>query len=91
MAKLYFMYSTMNAGKSTLLLQAAHNYEERGMSVLLLTAHVDGRAGGDGSAAGSGLAATPRPSRRKTICSRGWRRGWPRVRWLASSWTRRNS
>ncbi|QFS81947.1 Thymidine kinase [Roseivivax sp. THAF40] len=46
MAKLYFMYSTMNAGKSTLLLQAAHNYEERGMSVLLLTAHVDGRAGG---------------------------------------------
>ncbi|SIS67321.1 thymidine kinase [Roseivivax lentus] len=45
MAKLYFMYSTMNAGKSTLLLQAAHNYEERGMSVLLLTAHVDGRAG----------------------------------------------
>ncbi len=46
MAKLYFMYSTMNAGKSTLLLQAAHNYEERGMSVLLMTAAVDGRAGG---------------------------------------------
>ena len=31
MAKLYFNYSTMNAGKSTLLLQAAHNYRERGM------------------------------------------------------------
>ncbi|MHA7876972.1 thymidine kinase [Roseivivax sp.] len=45
MAKLYFMYSTMNAGKSTLLLQAAHNYEERGMAVLLLTAAFDGRAG----------------------------------------------
>lgn len=45
MAKLYFMYSTMNAGKSTLLLQAAHNYEERGMAVMLLTASFDSRAG----------------------------------------------
>ncbi|MEL6746183.1 MAG: thymidine kinase, partial [Pseudomonadota bacterium] len=31
MAKLYFNYSTMNAGKSTALLQASHNYRERGM------------------------------------------------------------
>ena len=45
MAKLYFHYSTMNAGKSTLLLQAAHNYRERGMEVLLLTARMDRRAG----------------------------------------------
>jgi thymidine kinase len=45
MAKLYFHYSTMNAGKSTLLLQAAHNYRERGMDTLLLTAALDGRAG----------------------------------------------
>lgn len=45
MAKLYFHYSTMNAGKSTLLLQAAHNYRERGMDVLLLTAALDDRAG----------------------------------------------
>lgn len=45
MAKLFFHYSTMNAGKSTLLLQAAHNYRERGMEVLLLTAGVDKRAG----------------------------------------------
>ena len=45
MAKLYFHYSTMNAGKSTLLLQAAHNYEERGMAVHLLTARLDTRAG----------------------------------------------
>ncbi len=45
MAKLYFHYSTMNAGKSTLLLQAAHNYEERGMIPYLLTATVDKRAG----------------------------------------------
>jgi len=45
MAKLYFHYSTMNAGKSTLLLQAAHNYQERGMESYLLTAQFDNRAG----------------------------------------------
>ncbi|MEM7295495.1 MAG: thymidine kinase [Pseudomonadota bacterium] len=45
MAKLYFHYSTMNAGKSTLLLQASHNYIERGMQTYLLTANFDNRAG----------------------------------------------
>ena len=45
MAKLYFHYSTMNAGKATLLLQAAHNYGERGMETYLLTANLDHRAG----------------------------------------------
>jgi len=45
MAKLYFNYSTMNAGKSTVLLQAAHNYTERGMDTYLLTAQFDNRAG----------------------------------------------
>lgn len=45
MAKLYFHYSTMNAGKSTLLLQAAHNYQEMGMQTYLLTADFDDRAG----------------------------------------------
>ncbi|MEO0767786.1 MAG: thymidine kinase [Pseudomonadota bacterium] len=45
MAKLYFHYSTMNAGKSTLLLQASHNYRERGMDTYLLTAQLDHRAG----------------------------------------------
>ena len=45
MAKLYFHYSTMNAGKSTLLLQASHNYRERGMVTYLLTASLDDRAG----------------------------------------------
>lgn len=45
MAKLYFNYSTMNAGKSTVLLQAAHNYAERGMATYLLTAQFDNRAG----------------------------------------------
>ena len=44
MAKLYFQFSTMNAGKSTLLLQAAHNYRERGMETYLLTAQFDNRA-----------------------------------------------
>ena len=46
MAKLYFYYSTMNAGKSTALLQASHNYEERGMRTLLYTAQIDSRDGG---------------------------------------------
>lgn len=45
MAKLYFRYAAMNAGKSTALLQAAYNYEERGMHVLLFTAAHDDRSG----------------------------------------------
>ncbi len=43
MAKLYFSYSAMNAGKSTLLLQASYNYHERGMNTMLLTSAVDDR------------------------------------------------
>ncbi len=45
MAKLYFNYSTMNAGKSTVLLQASHNYIERGMKTYLMIAQLDNRAG----------------------------------------------
>ena len=45
MAKLYFYYASMNAGKSTLLLQADFNYRERGMATMLFTAALDGRAG----------------------------------------------
>lgn len=45
MAKLYFYYSAMNAGKTTTLLQSAHNYRERGMRVLILTPALDDRAG----------------------------------------------
>lgn len=45
MAKLYFHYSTMNAGKSTLLLQASYNYRERGMATYLMTARLDDRGG----------------------------------------------
>jgi thymidine kinase len=44
-SKLYFRYAAMNAGKSTALLQVAHNYEERGLAVLLFTAALDDRAG----------------------------------------------
>jgi len=43
MAKLYFYYSAMNAGKSTVLLQSSHNYQERGMQTLLLTPVIDNR------------------------------------------------
>ncbi|HEX9706663.1 MAG TPA: thymidine kinase [Steroidobacteraceae bacterium] len=46
MAKLYFYYSTMNAGKSTSLLQSSHNYRERGMRTLVYTAKFDQRGGG---------------------------------------------
>ncbi len=45
MAKLYFHYATMNAGKSTMLLQASYNYQERGMRTVTLIAAVDDRAG----------------------------------------------
>ena len=45
MAKLFFRYAAMNAGKSTALLQVAHNYEERGHRVRLFTAQIDDRYG----------------------------------------------
>ncbi len=57
MAKLYFHYSTMNAGKSTILLQAAHNYRERGMEPYLLTAGFDTRAGAARIASRIGIGA----------------------------------
>jgi len=43
MAKLFYYYAAMNAGKSTSLMQSAHNYEERGMKVLTLIPAVVGR------------------------------------------------
>ena len=45
MAKLYFYYSAMNAGKSTVLLQSSYNYRERGMRTLLFTPAIDTRSG----------------------------------------------
>lgn len=45
MAKLYFYYSAMNAGKSTIMLQSSYNYRERGMNTLVFTPAIDTRAG----------------------------------------------
>lgn len=45
MAKLYFYFASMNAGKSTVLLQSSFNYRERGMATMLFTAAVDDRGG----------------------------------------------
>jgi len=57
MAKLYFYYSAMNAGKTTTLLQSAHNYRERGMRVLIFTPKLDFRAGSGTVASRIGLSA----------------------------------
>ncbi len=45
MAKLYFYYSSMNAGKSTALLQSSYNYKERGMNTLIMAPRLDDRYG----------------------------------------------
>jgi len=45
MAKLYFYYSSMNAGKSTALLQSSYNYKERGMNTIVMAPHLDDRYG----------------------------------------------
>lgn len=57
MPKLHFNYSTMNAGKSTVLLQASHNYRENGMQTYLLTAQLDDRAGKGRIASRIGIGA----------------------------------
>jgi Thymidine kinase len=61
MAKLYFSYSTMNAGKSTLLLQASYNYRERGMRTVLFIAAFDHRGGVGRIASRIGLEADAIP------------------------------
>ncbi len=60
MAKLYFYYSAMNAGKTTTLLQSAHNYRERGMRTLVLTPQLDDRHGKGIVASRIGLKANAR-------------------------------
>ncbi|MEO5565117.1 MAG: thymidine kinase [Luteimonas sp.] len=57
MAKLYFYYSAMNAGKTTTLLQSAHNYRERGMRVAILTPRLDHRDGSGTVSSRIGLRA----------------------------------
>src|SRR5689334_21023994 len=60
MAKLYFYYSAMNAGKTTTLLQSAHNYHERGMRTLIFTPRLDDRYGQGVVASRIGLKADGR-------------------------------
>jgi thymidine kinase len=60
MAKLYFYYSAMNAGKTTTLLQSAHNYRERGMRTLIMTPQLDDRNGRGVVASRIGLKARGR-------------------------------
>ncbi|MDQ0454456.1 thymidine kinase [Rhizobium paknamense] len=57
MAKLYFNYAAMNAGKSTMLLQASYNYQERGMRTVIFTAAFDHRAGEGKVASRIGLSS----------------------------------
>jgi thymidine kinase len=60
MAKLYFHYSAMNAGKTTTLLQSAYNYHERGMRTLILSPALDDRYGEGVVASRIGLKANAR-------------------------------
>jgi thymidine kinase len=61
MAKLYFHYATMNAGKSTMLLQASYNYRERGMRTVIFTAGLDDRAGNGRVSSRIGLSSDAIP------------------------------
>ncbi|MET0330452.1 MAG: thymidine kinase [Dyella sp.] len=65
MAKLYFYYSAMNAGKTTSLLQSAYNYHERGMRTLILTPALDDRYGDGVVASRIGLKAQARRFQRE--------------------------
>jgi thymidine kinase len=66
MAKLYFYYASMNAGKSTTLLQADFNYRERGMQTMLWTAALDTRSSGKPLASRIGLEAAAQLFDRET-------------------------
>jgi thymidine kinase len=75
MAKLYFYYASMNAGKSTTLLQADFNYRERGMATMLWTAALDHRGGDNAIESRIGLhAEAHRFGARTDIMARLWRR-----------------
>jgi thymidine kinase len=60
MSKIYFYYSAMNAGKSTVLLQSSYNYQERGMNTLVLTPALDERFGAGKVKSRIGLEADAR-------------------------------
>ena len=72
MTKLYFRYAAMNAGKSTALLQAAHNYEERGMRVRLFTAALDDRGGVGLISSRLGLTRQAETFGPETLFEAGW-------------------
>ncbi len=65
MAKLYFYYSSMNAGKSTALLQSSYNYKERGMDTLVLAPMLDDRYGAGKVTSRIGIAAEATVFRRE--------------------------
>ena len=65
MAKLYFYYSSMNAGKSTALLQSSYNYKERGMNTLVLAPMLDDRYGAGKVTSRIGIAAEATVFRRE--------------------------
>ena len=75
MAKLYFYYASMNAGKSTKLLQADFNYRERGMATMLWTAALDTRTEAVIAQPDRARERMPTASSRGPICGRETRRG----------------
>lgn len=91
MAKLYFYYASMNAGKSTMLLQADFNYRERGMRTLLFTARVDDRAGAGRIASRIGLEAEAIIFDSRPTFACAWRAKPIRDRCIAYWSTRRSS
>ena len=91
MAKLYFYYSSMNAGKSPTLLQADFNYRERGMQTMLWTAALDDRGGDHAIESRSGCMPRPTGLLVTPRCGTGSppRTGWNR--WPACWSTSRSS
>ena len=75
MAKLYFNYSSMNAGKSTALLQANHNYKERGMQTQLFTYSGDNRFGKSRIVSRIGISADAKTFHSKTNLVDEFQRG----------------
>ncbi|MFD0460624.1 hypothetical protein ACFQY9_00610 [Microvirga aerilata] len=83
MAKLHFIYSVMNAGKTTHLLQVRYNYIENGGNVLLFTSLIDDRFGVGKVKSRIGLEADAIPCGRSTTSAPSWR---PSMRRSRSRW-----
>ena len=91
MAKLYFYYAAMNAGKSTTLLQADYNYRERGMETMLWTAALDDRPGVGAIGSRIALSAAAHTFDESIDLFEAISDELGSGRWTASSSTRRNS